>query len=300
MRLWLGYEFTDLMDEYGRYPAHCFNEIRRRLKYAYWSVLINDIRRCRSFFIVGTSEENITSVFSPIWHEWEQPDGTILQGSCNHDQSQEMSQDFDVSKNNNTKNNPTGSNDEALPRDVVVRRRVVADYFKWLVRQDASEQRSLVENLKYRIGHPTDRKGNLIVSQCLKEEQVEQVWDVMVEKVFVPYFSTRDEFFKTTYMHNPEKRIWWLTNLMKMWSRRAIIQARNIWQRNFRKMIAEEAEKTLEAEQMYRPRSPYEWEDADGVRWHITCYGERLQIPPTAPPRPNEEASFNYIDNTWM
>lgn len=299
LKLWLGYEFTDLMDPFGRYPVQYFNEIRRRLGYAHWSVLLADLRSCRSFFLVGTSDENITAVFSPIWHEWEEADGTILAGSCDTKESQTLSQTFDVSKNINTKNNPTGSNDGALPRDVVVRRRIVSDYFKWLVRQPQSEQKALVENLRWRIANPTDHKGNALPQYALNSEQTDEVWDVMVENVFVPYFQTRDDFFRAAYMQHPENRIWWLTNLMKKWAAKSIVQARNIWRRRYRDIEAEKAQTLNELQMQYRPRSPYEWETPDGTRWYETAKGGKQQIPAEAEPRPSEKAEFNYMKNQW-
>lgn len=317
MKLWLGYEFTDLMDQFGRYTSLHFNEIRRRLGYKHFFQLMEDIRRCRSFFIVGTSEDKVTAIFSPVWHKWDEADGMILQGSCdtenkdnNDDESRISSRICDVSKNIYTKNNTTVSNDDAFSpdggseqevgRDVMARKQVVRDYFKWLDRQPMTEHKALVDNIMLRICKPLDKKGKLLTQYCLTEEQGQEVWDVLVEKVLVPYFRTREEFFKPVYMQHPEKRIWWMTALFKKWGGGFITDATKKWKHNRRSIEAEAANAQIEAQKLYRPHSPHEWEDPNGQRWYITPKGTKQQIPADAPPRPSENANFNYIRGEWL
>ena len=81
LKLWLGFEFMDLMDDFGRIPVPYFNEVRRRLGYKTFMNLLADIRRCQSFYIVGNSEQDITAIFSPVWHRYEEADGMLLSGS---------------------------------------------------------------------------------------------------------------------------------------------------------------------------------------------------------------------------
>ena len=105
-RLWVGYEFMDLMDENGRYLKQHYNEIRLRLSYASTATLLADIRRCRSFFLTGTDNNAPTLFFSSLWHRWEVSDGQLLPGSCElsetdsigmctDTENQKMSQEFD-------------------------------------------------------------------------------------------------------------------------------------------------------------------------------------------------------------
>lgn len=180
-----------------------------------------------------------------------------------------------------------------------IRKQVVRDYFTWLVRQPMLEHKAFVDDIMVRICKPRDKKGNLLVQHCLSEEQGQEVWQVLVEKVLVPYFQTREDFFRSTYMEHPENRIWWLRALMKKWGGGFIIDAVRKWKRNRRTMEAESANAQIEAQKLYRPRSPHEWEDPDGVRWYLTPKGTKQQIPADAPPRPTEVASFNYIKNEW-
>ena len=316
LRLWLGYEFLDLLDEFGRIPMPYFNEVRRRLGYKTFALLLDDVRRSQSFYIVGRGEGNvrdIMAIFSPIWHNYEEADGQLLRGSMRIEESQNESQNDGYSKDINNKEIPTGGNATAIPaeeqnpadearnmkREVCVRRRIVKDYFTWLLRQNDSEHRSMVDDLLFRIRNPRRKTGEHIPELSLTEEQGREVFQIMVEAYLVPYFQTREEFFKPTYMQHPEKRVYWLTRLFKRYGGDFIYKARTRW-RKVRKDLEAEALTLAERQQMqYRPRSPHEWEDPQGLRWYIAPNGSRYRIPPEAEPRPSETSTFNYIANQW-
>ena len=118
LKLWLGYDFLDLMDEFGRIPVPYFNEVRRRLGYKTFALLLDDIRRSQSFYIVGNSESDITAFFSPIWHNYEAADGVLLRGSMKVEESQNESQNESpaatVFKDYNNKEYPNGVTAEAV------------------------------------------------------------------------------------------------------------------------------------------------------------------------------------------
>lgn len=313
LKLWLGYDFLDLMDEFGRIPMPFFNEVRRRLGYKTFWMLLDDLRRSRSFYIVGNSEQDITAIFSPIWHSYEKADGMLLQGSMRVDESQNESQNDGYSKDLNNKEILTGSNatavseetgpaDEStnMKREVFVRRRIVKDYFTWLQRQGDSEHRMMVDDLLFRIRNPRRKTGESIPELSLTETQGKEVFQIMVDSYLVPYFQTREEFFKPTYMQHPEKRVYWLSRLFKKFGGDFIYKARNRWRR-VRKDLEAEAIAAAERQQMqYRPHSPHEWEDPQGIRWYLAPNGSRFKIPPDAAPRPSDTSTFNYISNRWL
>lgn len=303
LKLWLGYEFTDLMDQFGRYPVHYLNEIRRRLAYSSILLMLDDIRRCRSFIIVGHDEKKITAIFSPLWHKWDDADGKILYGSMQIEESQTLNQTCDVSLKGPNVNSATASNDKALTPDggrtQAVRRQVVREYFQWFERQTDLEHRTLMDDIKLRIRRPLDKKGVVIARYVLDDEQTEEVWHILIDRVLPRYFATREDFFTDNYMAHPERRIWWLKNLFKRWAGQHIMDAKNIWKRHRREIESTSAHEALEAQMQYRPRSQHEWEDAQGIRWYMTAKGTRQQIPSDAPPRPSATACFNYIRNTW-
>lgn len=313
LRLWIGYEFLDLMDEFGRFPIYNLNEIRRRLGYKYTSLMIDDIRISKSFYIVGNSESDITAIFSPVWHFYDPQDGQLLSGSSCTEESQNESQNGGYSKNIYNKNNPTGGNataitegaipaideTENMKREAIVRRHMVRDYFTWMQRQTNPEHQSLIDDILFRIRNPRNRNGEVLKDQVLDDAQAREVFQIMIDSCLVPYFQTREEFFKPTYIQHPEKRVFWLTNLFKRYSGNFIIRARRQWQRTHKELEAQ-AQVIADQQQMqYRPRSPYEWEDPDGFRWYLSPTGVKLMIPADAEPRPSDSATFNYISRTW-
>ena len=158
----------------------------------------------------------------------------------------------------------------------------------------------MVENLLYRICHPKDKQGHLLTDQELTPEQGEEVWQVMVETQFVPYFQTRENFFSANYMQHPAKRVWWLAKLFARFGSSFIYKARAKWRSNQKASLAEAEHQRDLHEQQNRPYSPHEWVDGQGARWYITPQGWRYQLPPEALPRPSETSVFNYISNTWQ
>ena len=159
LKLWLGFEFMDLMDDFGRIPVPYFNEVRRRLGYKTFMNLLADIRRCQSFYIVGDSGQDITAIFSPVWHRYEEADGMLLSGSITLKSAQSSVVKCDEFKVLYNQVIPTGSNatafskeekevsqgDELNPenrdRNRLARRNLIREYFEWVRRkEDGSRQ----------------------------------------------------------------------------------------------------------------------------------------------------------------
>lgn len=227
LKLWLGYEFTDLMDECGRFNKYSFNEIRRRLGYKSSQMMLLDIKRTRSFYLLGDSNDEIFAIFSPIWHSYDKSDGKLLDGSLFISESQNESQNVTVLKeNNNNKNNniynPNGVTAEAVSfdegsdqRDVFARRNIIRNYFTWLTQQTDLDHKTLVEDIRYHLQHAIGKNGKVMKEYSIRDEEVSDAYKLFVEKFMIPYFSRRQDFFKPDYMSHPEKRIYWLRNFFK-------------------------------------------------------------------------------------
>lgn len=172
LRLWIGYEFVDLIDQDGKIQRQYFNEVRHRLGYNCWVNLLKDIQRTNSFYIIGKKDKDVTSFFSPIWRRYEETDGQLLIGSIPLRQSQpESPVETDYVDNNNI-DNPNGVNAAALSllkgdwpdgnqkKMFSVKKEVVKEYFDWLLEQTEGNHQQLVNDIKYKIAHPLDKDGN--------------------------------------------------------------------------------------------------------------------------------------------
>lgn len=303
LRLWLGYEFTDLMDSQGRYPLAYYNEIRQRLGFAKWKDLIDDIRRCQSFYLIGTNSDRPEYISSPIWHEWNETDGPLQMGSIQVEKSQEMSQDFDESKEYsneyNTKDITTVGTDEVGERNAQARRNEVRGYLQWMEQQTDADHTALHNLLMDRIRNPRDRKGQILQNQVPTDEQAMQMWRILLDRVLTDYLMKREQFFNANFKKHPERRIYWLNNLMKHWGKGFVVDARKIWRRQARQLEVDTVQQELHAMQQNRPISPYEWMDDDNVRWY-TMNGVLSRIDADTEPRPSATAVYNFITKSWL
>lgn len=102
LHLWIGYKMTRFMDSQGRYTFHSFNQLRQLLGYKTVQLMIDDLRRSKSFVLLSCDinpqllkdqnffapsrpdreyPDHITAFFSPLWHELIESDGSPLEGS---------------------------------------------------------------------------------------------------------------------------------------------------------------------------------------------------------------------------
>ncbi len=104
----------------------------------------------KSFYIVGNSEQDITAIFSPVWHRYEEADGMLLSGSVTLKSAQASVVKCDELKVLYNQVIPTGSNatafskeekeasqgDELNPenrdRNRLARRKLIREYFEWV------------------------------------------------------------------------------------------------------------------------------------------------------------------------
>ena len=219
LKLWLGYEFIDLMDIEGKFYKYSFNEIRRRLGYKTNSLLFQDIKRTKSFYLIGESDNNITAIFSPIWHKYNKSDGNLLVGSITIKESLNESPVATVYKEYINKDNPNGVTADAVSflegddnRDVYVRRNIVRKYFEWFNKQTDLDHKSLREDLSFHIQNPLDKNGKIIEKDRLTDKETSEGYQMLIDIFLIPYFTNREDFFKDAYISHPEKRIYWLKN----------------------------------------------------------------------------------------
>lgn len=307
MKIWIGYETRDLMDEFGRYPAQNFYELRRRLSYSSYQKFIDSVRTCRSFYAVGLADGTITHIFSPVWHKYEESDGCLIFG---HDLSQDCAQDRAVYITENIYNNTTVGNAEAFSPegegerlgeipDKKVRLGIVRNYFKWMETSGDSDHKAFLADIKYRICNPRNKKGEIVEELKLSEQQGDEVWQILTDRILANYLSGREQFFSDKYMTHPERRIYWMKNLMKKYGFGFIKDARNLWQKQHVEIEAEMAKKLQAEQKKYRPMCEFEWMDEDGVRWYEDHLSKPQQIPADASPRPSATSTYNLIKKEW-
>ena len=323
LRLWLGGEFTGYMDEKGRIAVRYLNEIRKYLNYPSSKNMIDDICRTESFYLFGAEDHSIHFIASPTWCIVEEKDEHLLLGYSfrsrkdgtlsGQEMSQEMSQTFDAN-NINRYNNPTGGNPDGLPlcegvsgnpkdalqikRDKSEARRVVREYFHWVQQQTDEDHKALVNDMLLKLMEPRNLKGELIESQLLNREDAARVLNILLSTVLPDALSSRDKFFEAQFMAHPEKRIYWMRNLMKAYSCKYIARARELFTRRKDAVMEMEQQERTEQEEQHRPLSPHEWQDTQGQRWY-RWQGSRLSIPPDAPPRPGDAVQWNRIVKEW-
>lgn len=314
MKIWIGYEARDLMDEQGRYPAQNFNELRRRFSYSSCQKFIDSVRQCRSFFAVGFENGTITHIFSPVSHLYEESDGyLIFSGTL----SQDCAHNCDGNISENIYINTTVGNAEAfspeggggrfevnveglkMTDEKKIRQSIVRNYFKWIETSGDSDHKAFLADIKYRICNPRNKKGEIVDELKLSAQHGDEVYQILTDRVLANYLSGREQFFSDNYMTHPEKRIFWMKNLMKKYGFGFIKDARHHWQKQHVEIEAEVANKLQKEQKKYRPVCEFEWMDEEGVRWYEDYLGKPLQIPADALPRPSATSTYNLIKKEW-
>ena len=317
MKIWIGYETRDLMDELGRYPAQNFNELRRRFNFVSTQKLLEKLQLCHSFYASGVKTDagiQICYVFSPVWHHYEETDGELLFGA---EKSQDFSQDFDGNITENIYINTTVGNAEAfspeggggrfevnveglkMTDEKKIRQSIVRNYFKWIETSGDSDHKAFLADIKYRICNPRNKKGEIVDELKLTAQQGDEVCQILTDRILANYLSGREQFFSDNYMTHPEKRIYWMKNLMKKYGFGFIKDARDQWKKQHVEIEAEVAKKLQKEQKKYRPVCEFEWMDEEGVRWYEDYLGKPLQIPADALPRPSATSTYNLIKKEW-
>lgn len=171
---------------------------------------------------------------------------------------------------------------------------MVRDYFAWLTHQTDADHKSLLQDMRYRLSHPDDKV------EVTSAKEIEELWTILIEKILVPYFAKRQDFFRKQYISYPKKRIWWLRNLfakgMTNFSRRAYA----IWKNGQRDREQQQFRNSVQNHRSNCPLSPYEWQDPNtSNRYYDDPLNGTVLIPPEAPPRPNTAAFWNPFSRLW-
>lgn len=315
LRLWLGSEFTGYMDEKGWISVRYIADIRRYLGYSDNLSFLGDLTRTCSFYLLG-SDGTLSCFSSPLWHELNDAEKVgLMPGSLVPDiADQQISAQTSAASNINIYNYPTGGNPDGLPlreggdentkdaleikRDKGEARRVVREYFRWVQKQTDEDHKAMVNDILLKLMEPRNLKGELIESRQLNREDAARVLNILFSTVLPDALSSRNEFFGAKYMKYPEKRIYWMRNLMKNYGHKHIARARELFTRRKDVVLEMEQQELAAREEQNRPLSPYEWQDAQGQRWY-RWQGCRSSIPPDAPPRPGEDCQWNRIVKEW-
>lgn len=313
MKLWLGYEFTDLMDAKGRIPVYNFNEVRRRLGFTDFYKFFEILIKSNSFMMTGKNEDDVRFIYSVVWHSYEKDDGDILKGSYTQSASQDFSQDFD-GLNNKTIVNPTGGNgtpfsceEEALKNDPVAeidrtvhkRKQIVKDYFLWVREQADGDHASLMSDIRYALKTPRDKQGNIIEDKVLGEEEADMALEILLTEVMPQTFYTRDDFFKESYMKNPAARLWWMRGFFRKYARKQYARTRYLLEKRIKDITVERIRQEQQDERSNHPLSPFEWMSADGTRKY-DYKGCVYTIPKDAPTRTDENRFYSNMIKKWI
>ena len=307
LRLYLGYEFTDLMDPFGRYPPYHFNEIRRRLCLKTTGKLLDDIRSCRSFYISGSDDGDIRSISSPLWHKYDSADGCLLDGSFSEGVAESVAES-DVLIHN-IDNTTVGYSDESAlsgksnaakdwclaERDQVAARHLVADYFDRLEQSSDLSQRSVIDLMLRQCMAAKDAEG-----KALTEAEAADLMHLMISTQLVPYFAHRQDFFSPTYMAHPERRVYWLTAFVKRYLKQHLSRALKLWHRRRQVIERIALDQHLDTIRSVRPLSPHEWMEPEGRRFYLDPSDGVTAIPPDMPPRPSPDAIINPHTKQWV
>lgn len=323
LRLWLGMEFKGYMDEKGRISVRYMTEIRKYLGYPNLQDFQTDMYRSGAFYLLAQNGE-LVCFASPVWYEYIEkdiykllPGSLVLKEDGIQDSEAGFGQEFgqkSAPSNINIYNYPTGGNPDGLSlregvdentkdaqqinRDKSEARRVVRDYFRWVQQQTDEDHKALVNDILLKLMEPRNLKGELIESQQLNREDAARVLNILFSSVLPDVLSPRDKFFEAQFMKHPEKRIYWMRNLMKKNGYKHIARARELFSRRKDVVLELEQQEQAAREEQNRPLSPYEWQDAQGQRWY-RWQGSRLTIPADAPPRPGDAVQWNRIVKEW-
>lgn len=311
LKLMLGYEFCDLMNENGLILKENFFEVRERLGIHNWPQLLEAIKQSTSFGLLADSNGNLGAIFSPLWHEYSSQDGELLPGSFPPKNPPILASNTNKLNTNKkttvsdsvesvaslSESSPT--NQEFDDMTLEQRRKIVLDYFNWVLLQSDYENMSMVSQIKYMIKNRTDRNGKIIAT--LSDEETEETLHILIADVFVTEFSKQKRFFHKSFMKNMSNRRYWLERHFRKRMYHYLSAADNIKYKRKDGKRVKQSELKLLAEMQNRPISPYEWQDAEGTRFYENPDDHsNLFIPEEAEPRPNETSTYNYIKKQWL
>lgn len=313
LRLWLGYEFIDVMDAKGRISVFFFNEVRRRLGYKLMEDMMTQLKRSESFYIVGKNENEIDYIASTNWYQYDHCDGVLLPGSYIE---KPVANGVAFSNALMTKNidYPTGGNgtpfsceEEALKNDPVAeidrtvhqRKQIVKDYFLWVREQTDGDHASLMSDIRYALKTPRDKQGAIIADKVLGDEEADMALEILLTEVMPQTFYTRDDFFKESYMKNPAARLWWMKGFFRKYARKQYARTRYLLEKRIKDITVERIRQDEQNERNNHPLSPFEWMSADGTRKY-DFKGCVYIIPKDAPVRTDENRFYSNMIKKWI
>lgn len=265
--------------------------------------------------------DGLTMFYSPLWHEREEDDGEALPGSI--PLGQKNSQNLDRLYSNTLDSKPTGSTAEA----VAAGKAAAADegyatltieqvatleeqrltqhirdaklYFRGLVGNKDDFQREPIDWLMKLLQQPLHPTPGRPKGYGLTTEEACEALEVLIDTELAPHFARDRQFMSPSRQAKPETRIYQVTNYVKRFSKDMVERAMKRWKKRAAERQRDQARRQEELVRLNRPLSPYEWQDAAGLRWMEDSRGNVMQVPAEAPPRPGESAMWNYVDQGW-
>lgn len=281
--------------------------------------------------------DGLTCFFSPLWHQWNGDDGEVLNGSINQGRKNETGVAESVAGSdciyNNTldNNTPTGGTAEAVKalaasglgsrksgggelaegaltveqmeaaekEEMAQRVAHARKYFRGLEGNVDAQQREPIEHILWRLKLPRKAEKGRPTGYGLTEEQAQVALHIMLDRELAVHFARDKQFMAPDRVQQPERRIYQVTNYVKRYSSEMMARSVRAMRRQWADHERREARRAQEAMLQNRPISPYEWQRPDGTRQYQDPYDGVLNIPPTAPARPSDTASWNRWTDSW-
>lgn len=179
----------------------------------------------------------------------------------------------------------------------------VKDYFTWLMEQEDDAHKKIVNGILEAIRYPRlpKAKKDLIPSGYYRTEaEAAKFLPFLIANQLVPYFAGRDKFFEVRYRQYPAARCYWMSNFVTHYINRFVVIANQNWDRLQEKERKRTAAKQQKEARNNHPRSPYEWEDAEGNRFYADDSDLAIIIPPEAPTREEDNTHYSTLLNQWL
>lgn len=273
------------MNERGEYPVHFFYDLSLALRFRTVTYMVEAMKQSGSFgWRPGDNKVCVDCFWSPLWKEV--PPATPSQDT---DRERCALLPANLPANLQADNNIynfnylifNSSSPEATPGNPSEE----GKKFFHLINQSPKEKAEVLNPLIDFFLHQE--------AELPREEACADVV-YLVNELLIPHFAAQERFMEM----NHKGRLAWLKNLLKTRHGHELLKKAAEAGRRRRSLnrIQEQTEKRLNN----RPLSPYEWMDPEtGTRFYEDTFEGQVTIPPEAPPRPDEGAFWNVLQQKW-
>ena len=273
------------MNERGEYPVHFFYDLSLALRFRTVTYMVEAMKQSGSFgWRPGDNKVCVDCFWSPLWKEVPPaaPSQDIDREKCAllpANLPANLQADNNIYNFNNLIFN--SSSPEETPGNPSEEGR---KFFQTIKRNPAEKAEVL----------------NSLIDYFMRQEpnlpREEACCDVvyLVNELLIPHFAAQEKFLHMSH----KGRLAWLKNLLKTTHGRELLK-RAAEAGHLRRSL-EQQQKLTEVRLNNRPLSPYEWMDPEtGTRFYEDTFEGQVTIPPEAPPRPDEGAFWNVLQQKW-